>query len=630
MKKLLTFSLAFAIVVVGFSQQRAILPKEKRQLAFKHQKKSDQKIHQHHPYENPGYKFGDFLPAETQVGITRYDRQTNSTNQNRIYLFDDGTIGATWILGYNDDAFSDRGTGYNYFNGDEWDDYPLERLESDRCGWPSYAPWGENGEINFAHIAGGNEDGLLINKRTEKGQGDWIETLYQGPEGAEGLVWPRVIADGPDNNIHHLLAVTRPTSLTGGTIYQGLDGALLYSRTTDGGETWEVENLLMDELSSEYFSQFGGDTYDWATPKNNTLAFVVGDAFTEMFLMKSTDGGDTWNKTLIWEHPYPGWNNEVTDTFYCTDGSLDVELDATGMAHVVFGLNYTYSDGVDTYWYAYFDGVGYWNETMPAFSNNFNALSPYGDPGSELIEDYNLIGWTQDVDGDGEITYIGETLEEVGKYYVGCSSMVQLVMGDQNQLYVFFSSITETYNNSLQNYRHLWSRVSPNGGLDWGPFVDVSGNVLHLIDEFVFPSCADKTTENSIYLICQVDIEPGMAVAGDLDLYGDNRMLVMEVFKDEITNVPQNQSMNVSFDVSQNSPNPTNGVTSIRVNVDQDCLVDLKVHNLMGQLVYETQSALFQHKNHVWEINTKDYHPGLYFYSVTAGNNQITRKMIVE
>ncbi|MEZ5197145.1 MAG: hypothetical protein R2764_12280 [Bacteroidales bacterium] len=65
--------------------------------------------------------------------------------------------------------------------------------------------------------------------------------------------------------------------------------------------------------------------------------------------MKSTDGGDTWDKTLIWEHPYPMWFNEVTDTFFCMDGSFDVELDMNGMAHLVFGINRAHSDGNGTF-----------------------------------------------------------------------------------------------------------------------------------------------------------------------------------------------------------------------------------------------------------------------------------------
>lgn len=41
---------------------------------------------------------------------------TNSSTENRIYLCPDGTIGATGMMAHLDD-FTDRGTGYNYFDG---------------------------------------------------------------------------------------------------------------------------------------------------------------------------------------------------------------------------------------------------------------------------------------------------------------------------------------------------------------------------------------------------------------------------------------------------------------------------------------------------------------------------------
>lgn len=375
---------------------------------------------------------------------------------------------------------------------------------------------------------------------------------------------------------------------------------------------------------------FNGDTYDWATPKNNTLAFVVGDPFYNCVLMKSTDGGDTWDKTLIWEHPYPMWFNEVTDTFFCMDGSYDLELDMNGMAHLVFGINRAHSDGNETFWFPYIDGVGYWNESMPAFSNNMEALSVYDDPGSEMIEDYNLIGWTQDVNSDGEITFIGDGLDHLGKYYVGLSSMVQLVMGDQNQLYVFFTSLTETYDNGSQNYRHLWSRVSTDGGLSWGPFTDLSDDLIHIFDEFAFPSCAENTESNSIYMICQIDSEPGMAVAGDEDLYSENNMVVMEIFKDEITGIEEKAVEKGFFEVYQNYPNPVNDFTRIKVELRQKAMLGLEVHNLMGQLVYEAKPAQTNAGVQIIHIDATALDSGVYFFTVNANGREITKKMIVE
>ncbi|MEZ5083464.1 MAG: hypothetical protein R2750_08450 [Bacteroidales bacterium] len=53
---------------------------------------------------------------------TRYDLQTNTSTQNRIHMFDDGTIGAIWTMGYALIQFYDlRGTGYSYFDSNAWE-----------------------------------------------------------------------------------------------------------------------------------------------------------------------------------------------------------------------------------------------------------------------------------------------------------------------------------------------------------------------------------------------------------------------------------------------------------------------------------------------------------------------------
>ena len=131
-------------------------------------------------------------------------------------------------------------------------------------------------------------------------------------------------------------------------------------------------------------------------------------------------GGVDWSgtvypghaKTVIWEHPYPFFDFDVTiaDTFFCVDNSASIALDRQGKAHVVFGINRVMHEavGANYSYFPYVDGIGYWNEDMPTFSDDLNALAPpqYGYENSELVEDYNYIGWTQDVDGDDEITFV--------------------------------------------------------------------------------------------------------------------------------------------------------------------------------------------------------------------------------
>ena len=214
--------------------------------------------------------------------------------------------------------------------------------------------------------------------------------------------------------------------------------------------------------------------------------------------MKSTDSGNTWTKTIIWDHPYPLWdpNNQFpTDTFYCVDGSHTIAYDNTGKIHIAFGINRAYSDGTTQYWFPLVDGVGYWNEDMATFSDDMNALSPYGDLGSELIEDYNLIGWMQDINNNGTLDIMGEP----GIYYSGTSSMPQLVIDEQNNVFLIYSSVTETYNNGIQDYRHLWARGSNDNGQTWGDFVDLNYDLIYTFSECVFPSCS-PTSDGNIHL----------------------------------------------------------------------------------------------------------------------------------
>jgi hypothetical protein len=54
---------------------------------------------------------------------------------------------------------------------------------------------------------------------------------------------------GVDNSVIHMIPLTRPTG-NGGNIYEGMDGAVLYCRSSDGGATWDPENLLLDDINS--------------------------------------------------------------------------------------------------------------------------------------------------------------------------------------------------------------------------------------------------------------------------------------------------------------------------------------------------------------------------------------------
>jgi hypothetical protein len=407
----------------------------------------------------------------------------------------------------------------------------------------------------------------------------------------------------------------------------GQQATLLYSRSNNGGQTWDILNHFFEELGPDYYTTWNGDVYEFAETKNGILAFLAGENWTDLVLMKSLDNGDSWEKTVIWQNPYPlHVSGQPTDTFYCADGAHHLAIDNSGLIHVVFGINRALADESGEYWFPLVDGVGYWNENRPSFSNDVDALCPYSDcPYSELVLDYNLVGYAQDINQNGTWDILGE----VGNYSLGPSSMPQIVIDENNEIYFVFSGVTETYNNGNQDYRHLWARYSPNGDW-WGPFTDITGDLIHVFDECVFPSVAPYTDDN-FHLVYQFDIEPGMAIRGDEDPFGNNVAQYMKVPKDDIkVGIKENHSSLSESSVSQNYPNPFSESSTVYVMLDKPATLEMEVTNLIGQVVYTLPGKQYPAGRAELTIHAESFNSGIYFYTIRSGEKSVTKKMMIE
>ena len=119
-----------------------------------------------------------------------------------------------------------------------------------------------------------------------------------------------------------MIGVTAPTGLAG-TIYNGLDGALLYYRSTDGGSTWDIQDMQLPTLDSAHFNGFGGDSYA-IDAKGETVVIAVFNDWADSFILKSTDNGSNWIRTTFIDFPVDK---------YTVDSGLD--LDSTGTFDMV-------------------------------------------------------------------------------------------------------------------------------------------------------------------------------------------------------------------------------------------------------------------------------------------------------
>jgi len=612
MKRGLLFILAlsFGLFVLG---QRPVLPKtiEDKAVKVTKTKGSDNPV-----YTVIGQNEKSIL-AEENIGNTWYDIQSNKSMQHRIYLHDDGTMGAVWTKGpQGNPTGPDRGTGYNFFDGDDWGSFPNAAIESGaQAGWPSYTTYGESGE---AYVCHDYYEGTILGIRDERGTGDWNLVIQAGPNGAEDISFPRIVTTGPTRNIVHILSCTWVP-------YNGQEAALLYARTTDGGTTWEKENMVFDQLGPDYSEDVGTDIYDWAEPKDGMLAFLAGDGWMDLSIMKSTDGGDTWEKSIVWECPYPLNGANPTDTFYAPDGSHDIVIDNNGLIHIAFSLVRNLEDGSggpgSHSFFPYSDGIVYWNENRPTFSNDINALDPEGHPDSELIEDYSLVAWSQDLNGNDTL----DIMDEWGDYNTGLSSQPQLIVDDLNRLFLIYSSVTEGYNDGEANYRHIWARYSSNGEW-WGEFHDLTDELVNIFDECVFPS-ASNTSDDNIYFTYQADPVPDALTTSIEENF--TRCVVLPKL-DIISGVKENSAVIKNNNVSQNYPNPFTGTSTVYVMLEEAAVLNLKVHNLMGQLVYKTSEQKYNSGKVEFTIDGSQLKSGIYFYSIISGESSVTKKMIIE
>jgi len=542
---------------------------------------------------------------EDVIGSTVYDMQTNTSPSNHFYVYDDGTMAGVWTMGMNSPSFSERGTGYNYYSSGAWATAPSARIETLRAGWPSYAPLGAAGEIVVTHT---DAQGLAACSRPAKGTGAWSQQILAGPTGAVDISWPRVITSGPTHNSVHVICLTY-------SAYQGLNLALLYWRSLDGGVTWDKKNVILPGMTATDCLGFAGDEYAWASPKGDTIAFAVAGQWVDGFVMKSFDNGNTWTKTVFYNNPFKLTPlTTIVPRFACLDGSVAVELDHLGKAHIATGRMFANGDGASHYYFPGTDGLVYWNENMAILDTNrltsLDSLDIHG----------QLIGYVTD-------NAAGDTIVGFPKYGTALSSFPQISIDNNQNISVIWSGLT-VGNPSPDNlnYRHIWVRGLGSAASNWGYMIDLNSSFLSIFKEYAYPSMAKKVTNNSLKFIYQTADVPGSAVKDATVAYHNNNI----EYRNDGTWVGLSSPVVRNSSVSQNFPNPVKTETRIRVTLARTCDVSIRISDLTGAVVMELNKGTLVTGNHDIVINASQMKQGIYFYTVNLGGEKITKKMIVQ
>jgi hypothetical protein len=566
--------------------------------------------------------------TEYIVGTTTYDLQTNAAVMDRIKRHNDGTISVAWSRSSEfNTSFGDRGTGYNFHDGTMWLTQPTARLESSRCGWPSMLATGSGKEIAIAHNTANSY--FQMTYRDTIGTGTWNEQIVSSMDSNgiyRDLVWNRSVIGGINNESIHMIGVTAPSGLSG-TIYNGLDGALLYYRSQDGGVTWDIQDMQLPTIDTSMFTGFGGDSYA-IKAQGEVVCIASFGEWDDTFIMKSNDNGDTWTKTIIIDFPVDKYVTDsgldidldgIMDSLYTTDGSGSLLLDHNGMAHVFAGnmrvLDADLTDAGSSY-FPGTNGLLYWNEnTGPDTSGQISNSVWWSD-------NMQIIAGAEDMDGDTALNFV-----DIATYYSSLSSMPSSGIDVNGTIYVSFSSVMEGYDSGAQNFRHVNIIKSYDGGVTWTDPIDITPVSLFLgMSECVFASM-ERDVDDKVRLLYQKDMEPGLCVRGDEDAVGMNDIVYLELDTNfMVSNISNNiNNTNLSLDVY---PNPTNANTTISFTLDQPSKVSINVHDVLGRSVYANNSNFYK-GNHLVTFTLEDYESGIYFINTNINNQSFSNKLIL-
>lgn len=558
------------------------------------------------------------LVVERQViGLTQYDLQSNAAIDDRMAGSGDA-VSAAWTMSLEITPFNDRGTGYNHCTSQIWDEQPYERIESVRNGWPSLAYTGSGHEIVISHP--GIDTPLLMAKR-EIGSGSWTESDIPS-DGPFGNLWPRVAVGGPDDNSIHVICVSTPVG-NGGTAFQGQDGALLYYRSLDAGETWEMNTF--EELDSTHFNGFAGDTYA-IHARDGVVAFTVFNDLMDTFVMISDDNGDNWEYTAVADFPVDNYvvdgglpdslgydynDDGIFQEYLNSDGAGDIHVDQFGQVHMVFGAMYYMDADTTDDNFSYFpgtNGLQYWNES-------------YG------VDSSLTIAYAYDIDESGTL----DIEDEIAAYFVNLAGIPSMASNEDGDLFVSYSAIREDFTTGQQNYRHLYLVQSTDNGVTWNTddACDLTPDLDYDGYESVFGSMSPDVADH-LEIIYQRDFEPGLHVRGDEDPVDINDIVHIRVPTADLGDCADIEfedwvGIDEAFEDGEVALYPNPASTTVQLVIDRPGVHSVNLYDLGGRAIdsFETSSM-------VQDINVSDLASGIYLVEVSQGSASTVIRLAID
>ena len=579
-------------------------------------------------------------PSFGELDYTTYDWQSNSGPITRTIVWPDGKVNFAYTYSSYTN-YSDRGTGIGTYDANTGECTPLEsRVESEKTGFGSIARYGENSIVLAAHTA--DKCGVwMIDDRDNIPTGNLDAVSYL--DNTYDPTWPNVMTSGANRDIIHVIATSY--SSTVGMV----ETPLLYFRSTDGGQTWDKENVILPYLSADYtMALSANDAYWIETTDDNRLTLIVGTSWINGMAIYSEDDGETWNATTFynWPDPYGSYTSEDSVSFFYPR-YVSAVWDRSKKLHIAYEWNGTgaLSATENGTYYPGLGGIAYWNETLPYYG--CDTTPAYHEVGQPFVIDtayiYNdlyastwyfsnashemwpeYIGYTTPLDDEGnpEDPYTAEEfnisdLSLHGSYNCGTNSFpVILYEKETGYLVALWSSMDENNVDGNGNYYFkLFARGSNDGGLTWSNMIALTNDFQFSFMECTYNQAA--IVNHQLIVASQMDGTAGSFVQ-DEDADGTDNMyqvIVVELAElfsnyDGVAEVENPTVVNLY-------PNPASEVLNLNVSKTSDVVI----YNIMGQAVKSFKAHAGANT-----VDVSNMTSGVYFVSV--GNN--VQKFVVK
>jgi hypothetical protein len=365
------------------------------------------------------------------------------------------------------------------------------------------------------------------------------------------------------------------------------DGDLDLFVGKDGGRIEFYQNIGSSDSASWMLVSDNYHSIDVGTYSSPTFVDIDGDFDLDLFIGQKNGKISFYRNDGIPQEPSWIFVSEDYNSIYVGDYSVPTfaDLDLDGDFDLLVGNG----EGKISF---------YKNDGTPQ-ADSFVLITHYydsidvGDRGSPFLCDVDL-------DGDPDLF----TGEAEGGLHCYKNLTLNSIRG----------KVTDNENNPLSD-----AVVYMSGDQNDTTFTDLSGN-YQFIGLPVGSYCVYRDPETFQYCFTPLDSD-----TFEIDF---GRTTEVDEVMDTFNLSPE------TYHLSQNYPNPFNPVTRFTLDLVNEILVSFVIYNIAGQKVRTLTNQIMSAGSHilVWDGTNDNGQPlssGVYFYRVIAGDNVVTRKMML-